>query len=48
MFGLKTKYNEEIKAKLQAEHSIANVMMIPKLEKITISVGAGEANKTPN
>jgi large subunit ribosomal protein L5 len=45
MFGLKTKYNEEIKAQLQAEHGIQNVMTIPKLEKITISVGAGEANK---
>lgn len=45
MFGLKTKYNDEIKAKLQAEHGIQNVMTVPKLEKITISVGAGEANK---
>lgn len=45
MFGLKKKYNEEIKAQFQAEHSIANIMTVPKLEKIVISVGAGEANK---
>jgi len=45
MFGLKKKYNEEVKAKLQSEHNIQNVMCIPALEKITISVGAGEANK---
>jgi len=45
MLGLKKKYNEEVKAKLQSEHNIQNVMCIPALEKITISVGAGEANK---
>jgi len=45
MLGLKKKYNEEVKAKLQSEHSIQNVMCIPALDKITISVGAGEANK---
>jgi large subunit ribosomal protein L5 len=45
MLGLKKKYNEEVKAKLQSEHGIKNVMCIPALEKITISVGAGEANK---
>ena len=45
MLGLKKKYNEEVKAKLQSEHGIQNVMCIPALDKITISVGAGEANK---
>lgn len=45
MLGLKKKYNEEIKSALQKEHDIKNVMCIPALEKINISVGAGEANK---
>lgn len=45
MLGLKKRYNEEIKAKLQKELNIANIMCVPALDKITISVGAGEANK---
>lgn len=45
MLGLKKKYNEEVKAKLQSEHNIQNVMCVPALQKISISVGAGEANK---
>ena len=45
MLGLKKKYNEEIKGQLQKDLNIANVMCIPALEKIVISVGAGEANK---
>jgi large subunit ribosomal protein L5 len=45
MLGLKKKFNEEVKAKLQSEHGIKNVMCVPALEKISISVGAGEANK---
>lgn len=45
MLGLKKKYNEEIKANLQKELNIKNAMCIPALEKISISVGAGEANK---
>ena len=45
MLGLKKKYNEEIKGQLQKDLNIANVMCTPALEKIVISVGAGEANK---
>ena len=45
MLGLKKKYNEEIKTTLQSELNIKNAMCIPALEKINISVGAGEANK---
>jgi len=45
MLGLKKKYNEEIKTNLQKELNIKNAMCIPALEKINISVGAGEANK---
>ena len=42
---LKEKYNNELKAKLQEELEIKNVMKIPALEKIVISVGAGEYAK---
>lgn len=45
MLGLKKKYNEEIKTSLQSSLNIKNPMCIPGLEKISISVGAGEANK---
>lgn len=45
MFDLKRKYNEEIKQKLAAELDIKNPMLLPKLEKIVISVGAGEYAK---
>jgi len=45
MLALRTKYNEELKTKLKEDLSISNMMLVPKLEKIVISVGAGEANK---
>lgn len=40
---LKTLYNEELRTKLQKKFSYANLMEIPKLEKIVINVGCGEA-----
>ena len=39
----KTKYREEIIAKLQEEFNYNNVMMVPKLEKIVVSQGVGAA-----
>ena len=42
---LKDKYNNEIKPTLQSEFELANVMQIPALEKIVISVGASEEAK---
>lgn len=45
MFALKTKYNQEIKEQLKKELGITNPMLLPKLEKIVISVGAGEYAK---
>lgn len=41
MFALKTAYKNEIKPKLAEELGIKNPMLLPKLEKIVISVGAG-------
>lgn len=40
---LYTQYKEEIVPILKEEFSIENVMSIPKLEKIVINVGVGEA-----
>ena len=40
---LKTKYNEEVRAKLQEQFNYKNVMMIPKMEKIVVNMGVGEA-----
>ncbi|GAA7909193.1 50S ribosomal protein L5 [Helicobacter pylori] len=41
MFGLKQFYQNEVRAKLTQELDIKNPMLLPKLEKIVISVGAG-------
>ena len=40
---MQQRYNSEIKAKLQAEFAYTNPMQVPKLEKIVINMGVGEA-----
>ncbi|KMZ46932.1 50S ribosomal protein L5 [Helicobacter pylori] len=45
MFGLKQFYQNEVRAKLAQELGIKNPMLLPKLEKIVISVGAGSYAK---
>jgi len=40
---LQKRYREEIQAKLQAEFGYGNPMQVPKLEKIVINMGVGEA-----
>ncbi|MCX4828788.1 50S ribosomal protein L5 [Streptomyces sp. NBC_00006] len=40
---LKTKYREEITAKLQEEFSYENVMQIPGLVKVVVNMGVGDA-----
>ncbi len=40
---MQQRYNSEIKAKLQDEFSYKNPMQVPKLEKIVINMGVGEA-----
>ncbi|GGH15075.1 50S ribosomal protein L5 [Silvibacterium dinghuense] len=42
---LKEKYFKEIKPALQKELGLENVMAIPKLEKIVINMGLGEATQ---
>lgn len=48
MTNFKDYYNQEAKSKLGDELKISNIMAVPKVEKIVVNVGVGEAttNKT--
>ena len=43
MARLKTRYNEELKAQLQEQLGVKNVMEIPRITKITLNMGVGAA-----
>ncbi|MBE6159434.1 MAG: 50S ribosomal protein L5 [Bacilli bacterium] len=43
MNRLKAKYNEEIMPSLREKFNYSNVMEIPKLEKIVVNMGVGDA-----
>lgn len=43
MASLKTRYREEIAPKLKEELKISNVMAVPRITKVTINMGVGEA-----
>ena len=45
MFALREKYKNEIIPQLKSELNISNPMLLPRLEKIVISVGAGDYAK---
>ena len=40
---LRTRYYDEIREALQAELELPNVMMVPRLEKIVLNMGVGDA-----
>jgi large subunit ribosomal protein L5 len=42
---LKVRYRDEIVPKLRQEFGIDNVMAVPRLEKISLNIGLGEANR---
>jgi large subunit ribosomal protein L5 len=42
---LKEKYHKEIKQALQKELSLENLMAVPRLEKIVLNMGLGEATQ---
>jgi large subunit ribosomal protein L5 len=44
---LKTKYNQEIKEALRKRFNYGNVMETPKLEKVVVNMGVGEAIQNP-
>ncbi len=43
MANLKSKYQQEVVPALQKQFNYENVMMIPRLEKVVVNVGLGEA-----
>ena len=43
MSNLREKYNTELKAVLQEKLGMKNVMAVPKLTKVVINMGVGEA-----
>jgi large subunit ribosomal protein L5 len=45
---LKTRYDEEIRAALKEQLGLANVMQVPRLEKIVINMGVGAAVGQPS
>ncbi len=42
---LKIRYDEEIRSALQRELGLENVMEVPRLEKIVINIGVGQATQ---
>ena len=44
MNSLKERYENEIKSELKAKFNYESVMEVPKLEKIVINIGVGEAS----
>jgi large subunit ribosomal protein L5 len=45
---LKVAYDTEIRERLQAELGLANVMEVPKIEKIVVNMGLGAAAQNAN
>jgi large subunit ribosomal protein L5 len=45
---LKARYADEIKANLQQQLGLGNVMQVPALEKIVINMGVGRATQQPS
>src|SRR5687768_7504859 len=45
MSRLKEKYNKEIQPKLQQDLGLKNKMAVPRVEKVVISIGLGEAKE---
>ena len=47
MARLKDKYLNEVVPGLQEKFNYTNVMSIPKLDKVTVNIGLGEAVNNP-
>ena len=45
---LKTRYDEEIRSQLQRELGLGNVMQVPRLSKIVVNMGVGDAVGQPS
>lgn len=44
---LRQFYDDQVRARLQEDFGYSSPMQVPKLEKVVINVGAGEASKNP-
>ena len=44
---LKTRYSEQIMPQLMQEFGYKNVMQVPKITKVVVNIGAGEALQNP-
>lgn len=47
MARLKDKYTNEVIPALMAKYSYKNIMQVPKIEKVVINMGLGEARENP-
>ena len=47
MVRLKAKYNDEVVPKMKAEFGYKNRLQVPRLEKVVLNVGLGEAIEQP-
>ena len=43
--SLKTQYYDEIQGQLQEQLGLSNIMEVPRLEKISVNMGVGEASQ---
>ena len=42
---LKAQYNDEVRSALQEQLGLGNIMEVPRLEKVVVNVGAGQATE---
>ena len=45
---LKVRYREEVRDRLKEELGLANVMEVPRLEKVVVNMGVGRATQQPS
>jgi len=45
---LRTQYDTEIRAALKEQLGLANIMQVPRLEKIVVNMGVGKATQQPS
>ena len=45
---LKIRYREDVQARLKEELGLANVMEVPRLEKVVVNMGVGRATQQPS
>lgn len=46
-YAIQQRYEEQVVSTLMQEFQYANVMQVPRIEKIVINIGMGEANENP-